>query len=103
MGEGAGGGSSCGAAWSRVRAQWPRCWRSGRRPGSELAELGRAAVASCSRPARPSFSKGLQLQVLRLQQDKKQLQEEAARLMRQRKSLRTRLPPARRNRPTSCP
>ena len=30
---------------------------------------------------------GLQLQVLRLQQDKKQLQEEAARLMRQREEL----------------
>ncbi|XP_029412720.1 leucine zipper putative tumor suppressor 3 isoform X2 [Nannospalax galili] len=55
----------------------------------ELAELRQGCSGKLQQVARRAqrAQQGLQLQVLRLQQDKKQLQEEAAQLMRQREEL----------------
>ncbi|ELV12823.1 ProSAP-interacting protein 1 [Tupaia chinensis] len=71
------------AAVAQVLEERQKAWER------ELAELRQGCsgklqqVARCAQRAQ----QGLQLQVLRLQQDKKQLQEEAARLMRQREEL----------------
>ncbi|XP_016050878.2 leucine zipper putative tumor suppressor 3 isoform X2 [Erinaceus europaeus] len=71
------------AAVAQVLEERQKAW------DRELAELRQGCSGKLQQVARRAqrAQQGLQLQVLRLQQDKKQLQEEAAQLMRQREEL----------------
>ncbi|CAO2578769.1 Leucine zipper putative tumor suppressor 3 [Lemmus lemmus] len=71
------------AAVAQVLEERQKAWER------ELAELRQGCSGKLQQVARRAqrAQQGLQLQVLRLQQDKKQLQEEAAQLMRQREEL----------------
>ncbi|XP_028612399.1 leucine zipper putative tumor suppressor 3 isoform X3 [Grammomys surdaster] len=71
------------AAVAQVLEERQKAWER------ELAELRQGCSGKLQQVARRAqrAQQGLQLQVLRLQQDKKQLQEEAAQLIRQREEL----------------
>ncbi|XP_014402015.1 PREDICTED: LOW QUALITY PROTEIN: leucine zipper putative tumor suppressor 3 [Myotis brandtii] len=99
-GEGGGGGlpfSACSppSPSALIQDLEERLWEKEQevaalRRSLEQSEVAVAQVLEERQKVAPSAQRaqqGLQLQVLRLQQDKKQLQEEAARLMRQREEL----------------